>query len=418
MRNVVLVTFDSLRADHCSYAGYDRETTPALDEMADDGLCFENAISPGPSTPESMPVVLTGEFPAETVDDTGSLLAERRERIGHHMGARETLAERFSRAGYATAAFSPNPYTSRYFGFDAGFDRFEDFMSGSRAELYQKMLDGIFEGTSLGSVLPFRIMLNWLQREEVFKPWEDFYDAIVEWTESVSEPYFLWILLMDTHDPYLVPSEYRTQSRRAMYHANYRLWRQGHEPPFSDKTHERLVRAYDDSIRYADDFLARLRRDLGDDDPLIAAHGDHGEAFGEHGTYGHHQRLYEENVHVPFVVDGVAESRNVTTPVGLQRTPDLLTTLALADDAPAVESPAVPCQTLDEDRTAVRGRSWKYLREEADRRLLDLDAGEDEQLDDDELATLARRVGDDWEESLREQGRVTTAAADLEVSRL
>jgi len=411
VRNVVLVTFDSHRADHCGYMGYDHDTTPVLDAMAEDGLAFENAVAPGPSTPESMPVIMTGDFPLDG-DEGKTLLATRRAKIRRHMAARETLAERFSRAGYDTAAFSPNPYTSRYFGFDEGFDHFEDFLGGSREELYQRMLDGALAGLPLGSVLPIRILLNWAQREEVFKPWEAFYEDIRAWTERASEPYFLWVLLMDTHDPYLVPDEYRTQSRWAMYHANYRLWRQGHEPPFSDTTHDRLVRAYDDSIAYADAFLDQLRTDLAADDPLIAVHGDHGEAFGEHGTYGHHQQLYEENIHVPFVVSGTVD-RDVTAPVALRRMPDLLESLAIDGTLPEYEDRWVPAQTLDEDRIAVRGRDFKYLRYDDTAWLYDLANDASEQSPHEDLDEIVRAPVIQWDENVAERRRIADVASEL-----
>jgi len=418
-RNVVLVTVDSLRADHCGFAGYDATRTPTLDAMADDGVRFENAIAPGPSTPESMPVVLTGSFPTGDADGE-SLLAQRQAIIRRHMRARQTLAERFAQAGYDTAAFTPNPYTSRYFGFDEGFDHFEDFLGGSRERLYRGMLDGALSGLPLGSVLPVRVLLNWARREEVFKPWTDFYGAVQAWTETAEEPYFLWVLLMDTHDPYLVPEEYRTQSQWAMYHANYRLWRQGHEPPFSDRTHDRLVTAYDDSVAFADAFLDRLRTDLEADDPLVAVHGDHGEAFGEHGTYGHHQQLYEENVHVPFVIDGW-DDVTVERPVTLQQTAELLTGLALDDRLPARETPAVPARTLDEDRLALRGRRWKYLRNGDGSRLYDLDRNPGERPDGtgsdgestDDLRAVATALAGAREEHAAERCRAVDAADEV-----
>ncbi|NHN46550.1 sulfatase [Halostella sp. JP-L12] len=416
MRNTILVTLDSLRADHCGYWGYDRETSPTLDRMAEEGVVFTNAVSPGPSTPESMPVSFTGEYPtppAETGDS--SLLTERRETIRRHMETRETLAERFSSAGYATAGFSPNPYTSRYFGFDAGFDRYEDFMGGSRERLYQGILEGALEGTSLAAVLPVRILLNWVQREEVFKPWEAFYDELRDWVADVEGPYFLWVLLMDTHDPYLVPSEYRTQSRAAMYQANYRLWRQNHEPPFSETTHERLVRAYDDTIRYADDFLARLRSDFGETDPLIVVHGDHGEAFGEHGTYGHHARLYEENVHVPFVVDG-GPTGTVKAPVSLREIPDLLWTFAVEESTPIPDGSPAVARTLDGNRIAARDRRWKYIRNggrEDELYALADGTGETNPVTDESFKETPRRLTDQWRESFRERERIAAAAGDI-----
>jgi len=410
-RSVVLVTADSLRADHCGFMGYDRDTTPTLDEMANDGMMFENAISPGPSTPESMPAILTGSYPAELDESFASQFVRRQTRLRHHMQARDTLIQQFKRRGYVTAGFSPNPYTSRYFGFDAGFDEYEDFVEGSRKRIYDGALGGLFDGTPLEALFPARVLLNWIQREEVFKPWEAFYDQIINWVQQNDESYFLWILLMDTHDPYLPPDDYRTQSRRATYHANWRLWRQGHEPPFSQQTHDRLVRAYDDTIRYADAFLARLQEDL-PREPLIAVHGDHGEAFGEHGTYGHHQRLYEENIRVPLVIDGT-ESSTVDVPVSLQSIPDLLLTLAEGDKISFDRGPAYT-RTLTGDRLALRGYDWKYMHE-ADREVVyDLasDPDESDPCDDGTVYEACQQLIDKRIETDAERRRIVAATEE------
>lgn len=413
MKNMILVTADSLRADHCSYWGYERDTTPTLDEMAEKGLVFTNAVSPGPSTPESMPVSFTGTYPVQPDRESDqSLLAARRATIRRHMQAHETLAQRFSQLGYTTAGFSPNPYTSRYFGFDAGFDHYEDFMEGSREQLYQGMLDGILDGTSLGAVLPVRLMLNWVQREEVFKPWADFYDDLLAWIRDAPEPYFVWVLLMDTHDPYLVPGEYRSQSRRAMYHANYRLWRQGHEPPFSQQTHRRLVRAYDDSIQYADEFLNRIAEEA-PGDPLIAVHGDHGEAFGEHGTYGHHARLYEENVHVPFVV-AEGPDKKIAEPVSLRDLPSLLSDIVTPGEVTPPEGPAVS-RTLDESRLSLRGRTWKGIANEDSSEFYTIKNGstEDETTHSKDGETIIRTLIRHRREQHRERARINDAIGQL-----
>lgn len=418
MRNVVLVTIDSLRADHCGFMGHRRDTTPTLDSMAADGLQFTNAIAPGPSTPESMPAILTGSYPIDGGNGHDSLLADRRERLSRHMGARETLAERFRARGYTTGGFSPNPYTSGYFGFDAGFDTYEDFVGGSRERLYSGVLDGALAGTSLASLFPARVALNWVQREEVFKPWEAFYGDVLRWVREAEQPYFLWVLLMDVHDPYLVPDTYRTQSRWATYHANWRLWRQGHQPPFSSTTHTRLLRAYDDATSYADAFLGRLRTDLARDDPLVAVHADHGEAFGEHGTFGHHQRLYEENIHVPFVVAGGPE-RTVERPVSLQSVPEMLCALAEGGDLPLPDGP-VKTRTLDGDRLALRGRDWKLMRGPDGDTFYDLAADptereprEDGTREGDERADATRRLLERWQAARDEQRYVARAAGEV-----
>ena len=345
--NIVLVTIDSLRADHCGCYGYDRDTTPTLDEMAADGVQFENAIAPGPATPESMPVIFTGEWPVHRNVDGDSELVQRRERIRSHMEARYTLPERMRDLGYETAAFTPNPFMSRHFGFDQGFDHFQDFMDeANRGSMYDKVFQGFLDGSGVSSLA--RVFLNFWQREEVFKPWESYYDDVVEWTEDTDESYFLWVFLMDAHNPYMASAEYRTQSRLQALHANFEFWRQDHETPFSESIHEKLLTAYDDSIRYSDAFLKRLRDDLAADDPVIAVHGDHGEAFGEHGTYGHEPYLHEENVRVPLVIDGV-EHDHVEQPVSLRDLPEALTTLASRGEVEFPPGDLAVAQTRDGD---------------------------------------------------------------------
>ena len=83
-RNIVLVTVDSLRADHCGFNGGDPELTPTLDDLAENGLVFENAFAPGPRTPSSMPVLMTGAFPSA---QTGAFSWQSRwDRIRKHLG--------------------------------------------------------------------------------------------------------------------------------------------------------------------------------------------------------------------------------------------------------------------------------------------------------------------------------------------
>lgn len=357
--NIVLVTVDSLRADHCGFHGYDGETTPTLDEIAETGAVFENAVAPGPATPESMPAIFTGydpvDRPTQLTDTT--TLEGRRKRIRAHMLAHDTLAEKLDRRGYETAAFTPNPFTSRQFGFDQGFDYFQDFMDDSnRSELYQRVFRGFLDGSTPASLA--RVLLNFWQREEVFKPWASYYEEIRQWVEQASEPYFLWVFLMDAHNPYMSDAETRSQAVHEEFRANIEFWRQSHETPFSESTHDRLVTAYDDAIRYSDQFVDQLRRDL--DEPIIAVTGDHGEAFGEHGTYGHEPYLYPENVHVPLVVDGV-DAETITEPMSLRRLPELLT--AYADREPFPTQPVATTNTREGDQLMSTDGSVQYRRQ-------------------------------------------------------
>jgi arylsulfatase len=380
--NIVLVTIDSLRADYCGYIDGDNTATPTLDRLAEEGLAFETAIAPGPSTPESMPAVFTGEYP---IDGDENTLAAWRDRIRRHMRTRDPLASRLSRAGYETAAFTPNPFTSRHFAFDQGFDHFQDFIDESHNGVYDRLFEGFLLGNSASSFV--RVMINFWRREEVFKSWERYYDEILEWVVEAEEPYFLWVFLMDAHNPYLAGEGYRSQSQWKQFHANYRFWRESHETPFSPSVHDRLRTAYEDAVRYSDGFLARLRSDLADD-PIIAVHGDHGEAFGEHETYGHEPYLHAENVHVPLVVGNVP-SDAVASPYSLRWLPELVTGLAARKNGIPDRWYAIS-KSHQEDRLTVRTREWTFLRD-GDEAIVQHQNGT-ETAKSDETGTMQSRV--------------------------
>lgn len=390
-QNIVLITVDSLRADHCSFAGYSKETTPTLDQMAANGIEYTNAIAPGPSTSESVPAIITGEYPFQR-DGEQAEIDERIARIRPHLQARRTVAERMSKLGYETAAFTPNPFTSRYFGYDEGFDHFEDFLDGSRDKIYQRLLKGMKESRYY---LPARILLNWIQREEAFKPWESFYDDIVSWTQTCENPYFIWVFLMDVHHPYLADREHRTQSAVQSYYANWELRRKDYELNPDGRVHDWLLDAYDNSIQYMDSFLDQLTTDLEDDDPVYLVTGDHGEAFGEHGSYEHHggafgqegeqeyhSYLYEENIHVPLVVGNVSESNSIDDPISLTAIPELVQRIAAGQGFHDVTEDVVISRTMSAEKLAIRGRRYKGIVTEDGIDVYDLNSGEQTPVED------------------------------------
>ena len=403
-RNVVLVSIDSLRADHCGFMGYEKDTTPTLDSMAEDGLVFENAVAPGPATPESMPATFTGHYPIDRQTKAREV-AGTTERFQAHLARHETIAEWFSDQGYATAGFTPNPWTCRHFGFDRGFDYFQDFLDQDRSSgIWERMLAG--QGSKPLTAL--RLVSNWSQREATFKPWSSFYDEIVEWTRNAPEPYFLWVFLLDPHFPYLPSNEHRSQSRWRTYEANLRLYLESQTTPYSPRVHEQLVTAYDDAIRYTDDFFQRLRSDLADDDPAIVIHADHGEAFGEHGTYGHHDQLYDANVKVPLVVSGVP-SETVTEPVSVRSIPDIAERVATGSDPTSVARPSVLTRTGDGSMSAVRATDWSYIANGTGGELLSINGGTEQAVEDSASKLTARDVWQFRNEPEREKRRVATA---------
>lgn len=400
--NVVLITVDSLRADVCGYLTGETDQMPTLTTLATDGIGFERAIAPGPSTPESMPAIFTGEYPPVDGEAIEGRLEAYRDGIRRHMHSRETIAEQFSRAGYATAAFTPNPFTSRYFGFDQGFDHFEDFMGSARSSsgVYDTLFRGFLAGNRASSML--RILHNLWQRQEVFKPWERYVDDVIQWASTADHPYFVWIFLMDAHNPYLPGAEYRNQSRVAQFHANYRFWRDSHESPFRPTVHNRLVTAYEDAVRYCDACLHRLTTELAADDPVVVIHGDHGEAFGEHGSYGHESYLYPENVHVPLVVHGHSAGR-IEAPVSLRQMPNILADIRRRSE-PARQSEFVVTRSIQGNQRAIYTRTDHWIAPDWSPQVEGRRSPES-----DELIRAVRPV----DEHVRERARVTRAVAEV-----
>jgi len=420
-RNIVLVTVDSLRADHCGYMGYDAASTPTLDRMAENGVAFRNAITPSPSTPESMTAVHTGDFVTtyEQVGGDGSVLASRRSNVRQNLENRPTIAETLSKAGYETAAFTPNTFASRHFGFSKGFDHFTDFLETSwSARIYQRVFEKFLEGNSW--LTPLRLVIQRARNGEMFTSWEDIYDRILNRARSMDEPYFLWVFLLDVHLPYFVARSRRTNvSWLDMWRYNVRLY--GSDPTFSEGEGEVLVDLYDATVERFDEFLSSITDDLTGDDPVFLVHADHGEAFGEHGTYGHEPYTYEENVHVPLVVSNLDRTADRDDPVTLRSLPLTIASVAGADEpfrAPSLfDGERSYVLTTPQGRPALRTRYWKYIRDGNGEELYHLreDPGEQNDLSDKSPDTLCILRGlldsDLW--SWREFGSVERSTAEL-----
>ncbi|AUV82522.1 hypothetical protein C2R22_13460 [Salinigranum rubrum] len=296
--NIVLITFDSLRADHCGHMGYERNTTPNLDQFFSEGCGYTDAMSPASRTNPSMSGIFTGE---QMIYD-GPVKNPKHSRA--HLQKHETIASDLKSSGYRTGAFCPNAYASRYYGFDYGFDSFNDFMFTN--ESYQSLFDKHISESDLYTTL--RNIRNFVQREEAFRTWESYIDRIETWVNESREPFFLWVFSMDTHYPYLTPKNHRKFSNLLeMYYYNYICYRilDNYDIEVSDETMQCIRDIYDDSIKFADQFLSELKRRLEPHEPTYVIHADHGEALAEHGFYGHfYPSLYQENVHVPLVVSG------------------------------------------------------------------------------------------------------------------
>ncbi|MFQ5750829.1 MAG: sulfatase-like hydrolase/transferase, partial [bacterium] len=204
--NIILITVDSLRADHLGCYGYTRPTSPNIDHFASDSFLFTHAFSSGPNTPHAFPAIMACR---------NSLMAKR---LGL-FDAPLTLAEFLQSTGYATIAFNAaNPYISRFFHYDRGFDEFYDYLDFSIPTEKSKTAASEFINSPNASILDNEPCLNitlpdldlehYLISEENIRRKACLESAInsdiFERLQRVAgQAFFLWIHYMDTHYPYL-----------------------------------------------------------------------------------------------------------------------------------------------------------------------------------------------------------------------
>lgn len=361
MKNIILVTADSLRADHCGYIG-NTNLTPNLDAIGEDSLEFKSAIAPGPRTLSSVPVTNTGVHFPITEHDTNQL-DQRVARIRDHLEQFDTIGEKLEDQGYTTIAFTANPWTTENNRFDKGFERFEQV--GKDGET----IKNLFAETPF--YLPARFFDLWVHKDGWFSQWRTFYAEVKEALQEADEPYFIWIFLLDTHNPYLVPRRDRHESStigmyKSILKANSLFNQSGGKTAFNesvnDNTLEEIQSAYRDCIRSVDKFIGRLKREHVDDESVFIFHSDHGEAFGEHGTFGHEPELYEENIHIPLLVHNSINSGIVEEPIDMSDLPDIiLSSVTGGLDVESLTRQFAVSRTEDSQQIAVRGKRWKYI---------------------------------------------------------
>jgi arylsulfatase A-like enzyme len=275
----VLVSLDTLRADHLGVYGYPRDTSPEMDRLAEESLLFEWTISQAPNTSPSDMSNFTSLYP--TVHGfTGD-----RDRLA---GWRLTLAEYLRDTGYRTAATTDGAYMRGWFGFAQGFERFADHMKG----------------------MPRSVSLAF------------------DWLDSGlgDSPFFLFVHTYDIHSPYDPPLPFRDMFTDPAYDGGFHPGSQeleeirkrvksdpegGHGLTPEDIA---FIKArYDGGIRYTDREVGRLVEGLRSrgilDRAWLIITSDHGEEFTEHGSVLH-EKLYHTVTRVPLLVRPPGPSRS------------------------------------------------------------------------------------------------------------
>lgn len=281
IRNAILVVTDTLRADHLSLYGYERETSPQLDRLAAHATVFETARSQATCTFPSVNSLLTSR---PVIDFLGD------DRLDRRLERHEPIAAILQRRGLRTHAVSasevvratPSPHNDWGGGYDAGFDSFDESC--------------------------------------VDRPAECLNAKAVELLDRAATPFFLYLHYMDPHDPYRAPASHAPRFAGA-YEGSAKIAR-GDPNPIADALYAaraegkvavaprpedvaHLVDRYDDEIVYLDHELALLFAALRERDLLgstvIALAADHGEEFLEHGDIKHCRNVFDTTARTPLV---------------------------------------------------------------------------------------------------------------------
>jgi len=265
--DVVLIVLDTVRAQNLPLYGYDRQTAPNLERFARDAVTYDVAITPGTWTVPAHGALFTGVLPsfhgAERVPGARILTTPVNPQL-------RTLAEILRDAGWRTGAFIGNAtYVTGILGFARGFDVFADRLPDNRAP---------------GVV-----------------------GAAIDWFAASQQQAFLFINILDPHEPYEPPAPFDTRFPGRNDHDGSYLTNRvfaGEAVTPAMRTH--FLSQYDGEIAYSDEALealfARLRELDRYESSLIVVTSDHGEHFGEHGIAGHGNGVYEPLLRVPLLV--------------------------------------------------------------------------------------------------------------------
>jgi arylsulfatase A-like enzyme len=285
--NLLVVTLDTVRADHLSAYGYGRETSPQLARLAAEGVRFAEAYAAASTTLPSHVSLFTGEAPITHGVVKNGL------RTGPGV---TTLAELLRAAGAQTAAIVSSFVLDRRFGLDQGFDHYEDDFTREGSSYTADE----WRGFQTGGAFDRRANLTT--------------DRAIRWLDGrdASRPFFLFVHYFDPHDPYVPPEP----------------WKSRFASPDEAKslagalTKRTAIDAYDGEIAFTDDEVGRLLgalRERGlDADTLVVVTSDHGEGLGQHGVVGHAVNIYEEAVRVPLILrwpGRLAAGRTIAEPV-------------------------------------------------------------------------------------------------------
>ena len=322
--NPMLITVDCLRAD---YVFGRRDLTPNINSLINRSITFMNATSVSYCMLPSFIAIFSRTYPSEY----GGILS---------LKLRGSLVTRIRSEGYITIAVYNNPFISRFYGFDEGFEYFYDDLVTTKIIGKDSYLLKIrsFLKEKIKSAFLRRILQKIYRRIAVrkyrkYNLWADEINSIfLNWLRReykgryINRSFFAWLHYMDLHAPYLPPLEYLPPD--ISLEEVIRINQMKDEDLLPER--DEIIKLYCASLKYLDNALGELLRELEElgviHNTYIIITADHGHGFWEHGILGHLSScLYKELVHVPLIIVGSdIESQKVETPFSLHSIFDII----------------------------------------------------------------------------------------------
>lgn len=321
--DIVFLVLDSVRYD--AVAAEDGfADTPFLNELAAEGAAFERAYAPAPWTVPSHASLFTGAYPTEHGTSHGGKKYLNPEY--------PTLAEQFRDAGYYTELYTNNVHLVPEFGFTRGFNdvnrgplvsndadliNWNEFIENREHESgvskYVEIFQHILENREKKLIESLR---SGLEMKAQHHRGDSGSQAAVEHFErrqDPDEPTFTFINLMEAHNPFCPPEEFRDHEPLEVHGWEHELG----ERALSQREIGVLQDLYRGEIEYLNGMVQRLHSTLVDDETVFVVTSDHGVSLGEHGKLYHGSCLYDTTIHVPLIVSGASRSDDIEAPVGI-----------------------------------------------------------------------------------------------------
>jgi len=316
--SIVLISIDTLRADHLSSYGYERPT-PHIDALAAAGVLFEEAHTVAPWTLPAHMTLMTGLFSStHRVDNDGYMLEPEL----------PTLAEALTRKGYRAAGFVAHHYLSASYGFDRGF---------GDGYVYRQYLNDAGKPAEA------------VRGDEVVGAASSY----LENSKGDKRPYFLFVHLFDPHWRYAAPAPFAGR-----FSAGYNGSMDGTlgrmmpaiaaKRPLPEADLQQLIDLYDEEIAWVDhlvgQLVAKIRSLPGGERTVIVLTSDHGEEFQDHGSLGHSVTLYREQTHVPLIIVDPRSERKARRVRAAVRSVDLTPTIGRIAGLPEDDPFLLACE--------------------------------------------------------------------------